>query len=62
MGLDKGLSPGEIEAGLSERETTAITGHKTAHVFRRYYIVSEKRLAEKAHKFSAYPEQKAGKR
>jgi hypothetical protein len=33
-----------IEAGFSEKEVMAITGHKTDRMFRRYHIVRRHRI------------------
>ena len=43
-----------IEAGFSEKEAMAISGHKTRAVFDRYHIVSERRLKEMAGKLEVH--------
>lgn len=43
-----------IEAGLSEREAMAISGHKTRSVFDRYHIVSDRRLREMGAKLEGH--------
>lgn len=49
-----------IEAGLSEHEAMEITGHKTPEIFRRYHIVSAKRMAVNAEKLAAHLAAKGG--
>jgi integrase len=48
-----------IEGGLDEQEARAISGHKTASVFQRYNIISDRRLRTSGDKIAA---QKAAKR
>lgn len=43
-----------IEAGFSEKEAMEISGHKTAEVFRRYHIVSEKRMQKAGERLEAF--------
>ena len=43
-----------IEAGLSEKESMEINGHKTRAVFDRYHIVSERRMKQNAEKLEAH--------
>ena len=45
-----------IRAGVSEKTTMSITGHRTRAVFDRYNIVSEKDLREAVTKTAAYVE------
>ena len=43
-----------IEAGYSEKEAMEMGGWKTAHVFRRYHIVSSRRMQANAKKLADY--------
>lgn len=47
-----------IEAGFSEKEAMEISGHKTAEVFRRYHIVSEKRMQRAGERLEAHMKKK----
>ncbi|HYK61785.1 MAG TPA: tyrosine-type recombinase/integrase, partial [Bryobacteraceae bacterium] len=50
-----------IEAGYTEKEVMEIGGWKTAHVFRRYVIVSSRRMQANAEKLASYLAEKAEK-
>ena len=50
-----------IEAGYQEKEVMEIGGWKTAHVFRRYVIVSSRRMQANAEKLASYLAEKAEK-
>jgi len=42
-----------VEGGLDEQEARAISGHKTASVFHRYNIISDRRLRASGDKITA---------